>query len=106
MSSPIASPARNESFQIERRGDLAVITPSPEVENMAENLIEQAAQMVLAPLKANPPGGLIVGEFTAATSRGVLAWQKDNHLEQTGAVDAKQVVFLPWVSTAAHSERT
>ena len=60
MSSPIASPARNESFQIERRGDLAVITPSPEVENMAENLIEQAAQMVLAPLKANPPGGLIV----------------------------------------------
>ena len=60
MSSPIASPARNESFQIERRGDLAVITPSPEVENMAENLIEQAAQMVLAPLKADPPGGLIV----------------------------------------------
>ena len=60
MSSPIASPARNESFQIERRGDLAVITPSPEVENMPENLIEQAAQMVLAPLKANPPGGLIV----------------------------------------------
>ena len=60
MSSPIASPARNESFQIERRGDLAVITPSPEVENMAENLIEQAAQMVLAPLKENPPNGLIV----------------------------------------------
>ena len=60
MSSPIASPARNESFQIERRGDIAVITPSPEVENMAENLIEQAAQMVLAPLKANPPSGLIV----------------------------------------------
>jgi len=60
MSSPIASPSRNESFQIERRGDIAVITPSPEVENMAENLIEQAAQMVLAPLKAKPPSGLIV----------------------------------------------
>jgi anti-anti-sigma factor len=60
MSSPIASPARNESFQIERRGDIAVITPSPEVENMAENLIEQAALMVLSPLKANPPSGLIV----------------------------------------------
>jgi anti-sigma B factor antagonist len=59
MSSPIA-PSRNESFQIERRGDIAVITPSPEVENMPENLIEQAAQMVLAPLKANPPSGLIV----------------------------------------------
>ena len=60
MSSPSAPSARNESFQIERRGDLAVITPSPEVENMPENLIEQAAQMVLAPLKANPPAGLIV----------------------------------------------
>ncbi len=60
MSSPTATPARNESFQIERRGDIAVITPSPEVENMPENLIEQAAQMVLAPLKADPPGGLIV----------------------------------------------
>jgi len=60
MSLPTASAARNESFQIERRGDIAVITPSPEVESMSENLIEQAAQMVLAPLKENPPTGLIV----------------------------------------------
>jgi anti-sigma B factor antagonist len=49
-----------ESFQIERRGDVAVITPSAEIENMPENLIEQAAQIVLAPLKEKPPGGLIV----------------------------------------------
>ena len=60
MTSPSATPAHSDSFQIERRGDLAVITPSPDVENMPENLIEQAAQMVLAPLKQNPPGGLIV----------------------------------------------
>src|SRR5947208_14560805 len=60
MPPPPATPAHNESFQIERRGDLAVITPSPEVESMPENLIEQAAQIVLAPLKANPPAGLIV----------------------------------------------
>jgi anti-sigma B factor antagonist len=60
MTVPAASSARNESFQIERRGDVAVITPSPEVESMPENLIEQAAQMVLAPLKENPPSGLIV----------------------------------------------
>jgi anti-sigma B factor antagonist len=55
-----AVPVGGESFQIERRGDIAVITPSPELENMPENLVEQAAQVVLAPLKANPPNGLIV----------------------------------------------
>lgn len=49
-----------ESFQIERRGDVAVITPSPAIEEMSENLVEQAAQMVLAPLKEDPPNGLIV----------------------------------------------
>ena len=59
MSSRTA-PAGGESFQIERRGDIAVITPSAEIEGMAENLVEQAAQMVLAPLKQNPPNGLIV----------------------------------------------
>jgi anti-anti-sigma factor len=59
MSSPTA-PAGGESFQIERRADIAVITPTPELESMPENLIEQAAQMVLAPLKENPPNGLIV----------------------------------------------
>jgi anti-sigma B factor antagonist len=49
-----------ESFQIERRGDIAVITPSSAIEEMPENLVEQAAQMVLAPLKEGPPNGLIV----------------------------------------------
>ena len=49
-----------QSFQIERLGDLAIITPSAEIEGMAENLVVQAAQMVLAPLKAKPPSGLIV----------------------------------------------
>ncbi len=53
-------PTGAESFQIERRGDIAIITPAPEIENMAENLVEQAAQIVLAPLKQNPPNGLIV----------------------------------------------
>jgi anti-sigma B factor antagonist len=60
MSSWAADSAGGESFQIERRGDVAVITPSAAIESMPENLIEQAAQVVLAPLKAKPPGGLIV----------------------------------------------
>jgi len=50
---------QNQSFAIERHGDIAVITPSPEVEKMPENLMEQAAQMVLAPLRSDPPAGLI-----------------------------------------------
>ncbi len=48
-----------QAFHIERHGDIAIIRPSPEVEMMAENLMEQAAQMVLSPLRADPPAVLI-----------------------------------------------
>src|SRR3954464_13060368 len=51
---------QSQSFRVERHGDIAVIIPSPEVESMPENLIQQAAQMVLSPLRAAPPAGLIV----------------------------------------------
>jgi anti-anti-sigma factor len=57
MSSELS---QSQSFRIERRGDIAVIIPSPEVESMPESLIQQAAQMVLAPIKQDPPGGLII----------------------------------------------
>ena len=46
-------------FLVERIGDIAVITPSPDVERMPDNLMEQAAQLVLAPLRTEPPTGLI-----------------------------------------------
>ena len=46
-------------FQIERIGEIAIITPSPDVEKMPDNLMEQAAQMVLAPLRTEQPTGLI-----------------------------------------------
>jgi anti-sigma B factor antagonist len=59
MSVP-SSPPRGEYFTVEPRGDIAVIVPSPEIESLPEDLIEQAAQLVLAPLKENPPAGLIV----------------------------------------------
>ena len=55
----MAESTQNQSFVLERHGDIAVITPSPEVEKMPENLMDQAAQMVLAPIKADPPAGLI-----------------------------------------------
>jgi anti-anti-sigma factor len=54
-----ADPTQTQPFLIERHGDIAVITPSPEVEKLPENLMEQAAQLVLAPLRADPPAGLI-----------------------------------------------
>jgi anti-anti-sigma factor len=56
----MAESKQSESFRIERHGDIAVIIPSPEVESMPENLIQQAAQMVLAPLRADPPAGLVI----------------------------------------------
>lgn len=59
MSHPHAA----DSIQIVRHGDIAVLVPAAEIENMPETLIEQAAQFVLGPLRANPPGGIIV-DFT------------------------------------------
>ena len=52
-------PTQAQSFSIERHGEIAIITPSPEVEKMPENLMEQAAQLVLSPLRSDPPAGLI-----------------------------------------------
>jgi anti-anti-sigma factor len=52
--------SQSQSFRIERHGDIAVVIPSPEVESMHETEIQLAAQMVLAPLKENPPAGLVI----------------------------------------------
>jgi anti-sigma B factor antagonist len=48
------------AIHIERHGDVAVIVPSNEVESMQWELIEQAAEIVLAPLKREPASGVIV----------------------------------------------
>ena len=50
----------DEFFQIKRHGDIAVIVPSPQVEHLPETLLEPAAQLVLAPLREDPPGQIIV----------------------------------------------
>ena len=49
-----------DTFQIKRYGDIAIIIPSSEIEGLPSNLIEPAAQMVLAPLRENPPTHLVV----------------------------------------------
>lgn len=50
----------HEFFQVRRHGDIAVVVPSPQVEHLPETLLEPAAQLVLAPLKADPPGQIVV----------------------------------------------
>jgi anti-anti-sigma factor len=52
--------ASHESFNIERHGEIAVVTPSAKVEEMHETMIEQAARMVVQSLKADPPAGIVV----------------------------------------------
>ena len=50
----------NESFDIQRHGEIAVVTPSAKVEEMHETMIEQAARMVIQSLKSDPPAGIVV----------------------------------------------
>jgi len=50
----------NEFFQVRRHGEIAVIVPSPQIEHLPETLLQPAAQMVLAPLKEDPPSNIII----------------------------------------------
>src|SRR6266566_1395020 len=52
--------SQSESFRVDRHGDIALITPASEVESMPESLIQQAADIVLAPLRNEPLAGLVV----------------------------------------------
>jgi anti-sigma B factor antagonist len=49
----------SDCIQIERHGDIAVIVPSPQVEQMSDNQIEPIARVVVDALKSDPPTGLI-----------------------------------------------
>jgi anti-anti-sigma factor len=59
--SRITVPTSSESFQIQRHDDIFVVTPSPEVESMSDVMIENAAQIILAPIRAaeRAPSGII-----------------------------------------------
>jgi anti-anti-sigma factor len=60
MSVTLSDPMQSDYFQIQPAGDIAVMTPAAEVENLPSNLIEPAAQIVLATLRADPPAYLVV----------------------------------------------
>jgi anti-anti-sigma factor len=50
----------DQSFRIERHGEIAVVIPSPKVEEMNDVLIDQAAKLVVNSLKEDPPAGIVV----------------------------------------------
>src|SRR5579883_100264 len=57
---PSDADLNNEFFQVKRHGDLAVIVPTAQVEDLPETLLQPAAELVLAPLKEDPPNQIIV----------------------------------------------
>ena len=55
-----AETTQDQSFRIDRHGEIAVVIPSPKVEEMHETLIEQAAKMVVNSLREDPPAGIVI----------------------------------------------
>jgi anti-sigma B factor antagonist len=55
-----AETSHEQSFQIERHGEVAVVIPTQKVEEMHEALILQAAKMVVGSLMAEPPTGIVI----------------------------------------------
>ena len=49
-----------QSFRIERHGEIAIVVPTPKVEEMHEALIDQAARMVVTSLREDPPSGIVI----------------------------------------------
>jgi anti-sigma B factor antagonist len=60
MSVLSASSLGSEYFQVHRRGDIMIVIPSPEIEQLPTSITDTAAQVVLAPLKARPATNVIV----------------------------------------------
>ena len=58
-STRMSEATSNQPFQIERRGEIAIIIPAPEVEKMHEPMIKPAAQLIIDSLKEDPPSALI-----------------------------------------------
>jgi len=59
MSALSESDLGSEYFQVLHKGDVMIVVPSPEVEQLPSNVIETAAQVVLAPLRDRPATNVI-----------------------------------------------
>ncbi len=53
MAKSAKAPQGNDDFRLEWHGNTVVITPASNVEAMSWELIEQAAEIVMAPLKSH-----------------------------------------------------
>src|SRR5262245_50579665 len=54
------APPQNPYFRLERHGRVAVLVPSPQVETLSENDMQQATRKLTAQLRTDPPTGLII----------------------------------------------
>jgi anti-sigma B factor antagonist len=54
------SPSTEPYLSFRRHGEIAVVEVSAAIEDLPSSAIETAAQVVLSPLKANPPSNVIV----------------------------------------------
>lgn len=60
-ASPESAASRNEPYlSFRRHGEVAVVGVSAAIEDLPASAIETAAQVVLSPLKENPPSNVIV----------------------------------------------
>ena len=50
----MAARSEDGAFRIERHGDVIIISPAQQVESLRWDLIEQAADLVLVPIRAQP----------------------------------------------------
>jgi anti-anti-sigma factor len=59
-ASPESTTAGEPYLSFRRHGEVAVVSVSSAIEDLPSSAIETAAQVVLSPLKANPPSNVIV----------------------------------------------
>jgi anti-anti-sigma factor len=59
-SEPKPAPPSEPYLSFRRHGEMAVVTVSSSVEDLPPNVVEMAAQVVLSPLKENPPSNVII----------------------------------------------
>ena len=60
MQDKPANEANDDVFRIERRGAVAIIVPSQSVESWNWNIIEDAAEIVLRPLRNEPDPQIVI----------------------------------------------
>jgi anti-sigma B factor antagonist len=57
---PASTPEPGTFLHVERRGELAILVPTDAIEKLQWEAIGMAADLILQPLRQNPPTGIIV----------------------------------------------